>query len=613
MADKTKKINSNVLEQWHVQDENGGVFGPVDFNTLQEWVEDGRVSPLSKVSSDEQNSWTPAVSIADLEMNCVAEIEPGSFYGPIHQSAMAGLVNDGSIPANAILYRRNDAVDAASADLITPAELQLALDKAAVFEFEKKGLEEKIREQDSDFEMLQKQIASLCTERDEILVANREIKDADKKLEADVADLKKELEKAVVERDAASKKIELLQNDKAASEKSAADAEKKLAASAKKIGELEEGVGKIKAEYQVQIDSLTEQNQDLKSQGARVKDEAEGLRSEVDTLRKNLHEQQRLMDDREKLHGAELKDKEKACTLRIDNMVLEHETAVNSIRQEALEDNRSLQDEVGTLQDDVKKLQKQNKLIVSEKEAITEKIKELDRKSERSDNASNGELKVKNIRIEELSSENKRLVSEIKSIEKAKERRIDELASEMEGLLSEIEELRKTNEQLKSDFVTFEEQKAGAESDRTAERKLIVLKQLFVEAAGLLQDVEDDVAGASAEESGSESSEGTDEPELLDFEEVEPHESPVQKNSSKKKASLANHTEERSVNVAKSAPAPEPEKKTRPKKSKKWPFGSGKKNLDHRSLAELEAQARVELQRLSSNGGDISALFDKNK
>ena len=482
-------------------------------------------------------------------MDCVAEIEPGSFYGPIHQKAMVELVNDGSIPQKAILYRRGDASKSvgipAAAETILAMELQQALDETAALEFDKKCLEERLGVLVVDFKVLQRQIDSLCSDRDELLVSKCQLSENSEKLEGIVVDLRKKLEQITVDRDAQAERVESLQSDKVVSEKAVAESDKKVAASEKKvaasekkvaasekkvdeadkkvaasenkvaasekkISELEESAVYLKVDYQGQIDSLNEQNLDLKSRERRLTDEAGGLHSEIDTLRKNLHDQQRVMDKREHLHAVE--------------------------------------------------------------------------------------LEVKNIRIEELSSEK------------------EGLAAEIEGLLTEITELRKTNEQLKADFFAFEERKAGEETDRTAERKLIVLKQLFIEAAGLLQDVEDDAACESEEDIAAESSGSASNSELLDFEEIEPHESPVLLNSSaKKKTTPSARPVEKAVKVAKTASAPEPEKPVNSKKGRNWSFGSGKKNLGHGSLAELEAQARIELQRLSSKGGDISALFDKNK
>ncbi len=40
-------------------------------------------------------------------MDCVAEVTPGNFYGPIHREAMLGLVRDGTIAAKAVMFRRS--------------------------------------------------------------------------------------------------------------------------------------------------------------------------------------------------------------------------------------------------------------------------------------------------------------------------------------------------------------------------------------------------------------------------------------------------------------------------------------------------------------------------
>ena len=99
---------------WFVRNEQGGRFGPVDFETLKAWACDGRIGPTNEVS-DNGAEWKLATAQRELEMDCVAEVTPGNFYGPIHQDAMQGLVKDGTIAAKAVLFRRcgMDAVRAA--------------------------------------------------------------------------------------------------------------------------------------------------------------------------------------------------------------------------------------------------------------------------------------------------------------------------------------------------------------------------------------------------------------------------------------------------------------------------------------------------------------------
>jgi len=96
---------------WRVRTEKGDVFGPADLDTLKTWARDGRLAPTHLISNDGQN-WVPVTSLADLEMDWVAEITPGSFYGPIHRDSIAELLREGSIRSVAPLFHRSSAHDA---------------------------------------------------------------------------------------------------------------------------------------------------------------------------------------------------------------------------------------------------------------------------------------------------------------------------------------------------------------------------------------------------------------------------------------------------------------------------------------------------------------------
>lgn len=85
--------------------ENGNVFGPADLPTLQAWARDGRLAPANEISEDGR-TWQPITRLAELEMDWVAEVTAGTFYGPIHRGAVAELVRDGSLPAEAPLFHR---------------------------------------------------------------------------------------------------------------------------------------------------------------------------------------------------------------------------------------------------------------------------------------------------------------------------------------------------------------------------------------------------------------------------------------------------------------------------------------------------------------------------
>ena len=81
------------------------MFGPVDLTTLKSWACDGRLSPTNEISAD-GTEWKLATSFRELEMDWVAEVTPGTFYGPIHRRAMEDLIKDGSIAAAGSFFLR---------------------------------------------------------------------------------------------------------------------------------------------------------------------------------------------------------------------------------------------------------------------------------------------------------------------------------------------------------------------------------------------------------------------------------------------------------------------------------------------------------------------------
>ena len=93
------------LNVWFVRDDQSGRYGPIDLETLRAWVRDGRIGPANEVSRN-GTDWFPAARQHGLEMDWVAEVDAGRFYGPIHREAMRGLIEDGSVTRHAPLFRR---------------------------------------------------------------------------------------------------------------------------------------------------------------------------------------------------------------------------------------------------------------------------------------------------------------------------------------------------------------------------------------------------------------------------------------------------------------------------------------------------------------------------
>jgi len=95
-------------KHWLVMNEQGERFGPVTFETLKLWAQDGRLAPTNTASEDEK-TWTPVSELDGLEMDWVAEVSPGAFYGPIHKQALEALKKEGAIPEQAIIFQRTHA------------------------------------------------------------------------------------------------------------------------------------------------------------------------------------------------------------------------------------------------------------------------------------------------------------------------------------------------------------------------------------------------------------------------------------------------------------------------------------------------------------------------
>lgn len=110
-APQIKKAGDD--KHWLVKNEQGETFGPVDFETLKLWAKDGRLAPTNTLSED-TTTWNAITQYPELEMDWVAEVSPGVFYGPIHKLALESLQQEGSLPPNAVTFQRPLPVKAAA-------------------------------------------------------------------------------------------------------------------------------------------------------------------------------------------------------------------------------------------------------------------------------------------------------------------------------------------------------------------------------------------------------------------------------------------------------------------------------------------------------------------
>ncbi len=95
-------------QNWYLlKNEDGTVFGPLPFLQLKHWAGDAQVSPLDKVSTDEQN-WLRAPMVPALEMDYLIEVSPDQFYGPTTIGAVREFLQMGEINGETLITNCKD-------------------------------------------------------------------------------------------------------------------------------------------------------------------------------------------------------------------------------------------------------------------------------------------------------------------------------------------------------------------------------------------------------------------------------------------------------------------------------------------------------------------------
>lgn len=99
---------SDESQQWHLlKHDDGTSFGPVSFEQLRHWATEAQVSPLDKVSTDEQN-WVRAPMIPELEMDYLIEVSPDQYYGPTTLGAVREFLQMGEINGDTLITNCKD-------------------------------------------------------------------------------------------------------------------------------------------------------------------------------------------------------------------------------------------------------------------------------------------------------------------------------------------------------------------------------------------------------------------------------------------------------------------------------------------------------------------------
>jgi hypothetical protein len=62
--------------------DDGALYGPASIDQLRDWALAAKVSPLDRVSTDNQKSWKRAPMIPELHMDWLVEVNKDFLYGP---------------------------------------------------------------------------------------------------------------------------------------------------------------------------------------------------------------------------------------------------------------------------------------------------------------------------------------------------------------------------------------------------------------------------------------------------------------------------------------------------------------------------------------------------
>jgi len=75
------------------------VYGPVPIDELRSWAVAAKVSPMDKVSNDDQQSWVRAPMVAALQMDWLIELDGDYLYGPTSLATIQEFIESGEISA----------------------------------------------------------------------------------------------------------------------------------------------------------------------------------------------------------------------------------------------------------------------------------------------------------------------------------------------------------------------------------------------------------------------------------------------------------------------------------------------------------------------------------
>lgn len=101
---------------------DGSIFGPANFEQLQQWAAEAQVSPLDKVSTD-QTHWVRAPMLPELGMDWLVEVTHDYCYGPTTLGTVGDFLRRGEIGPETVLLNACDGSSHRVADVPELADL----------------------------------------------------------------------------------------------------------------------------------------------------------------------------------------------------------------------------------------------------------------------------------------------------------------------------------------------------------------------------------------------------------------------------------------------------------------------------------------------------------
>jgi len=108
--------------RWYLlKHDDATIFGPLEFQQLRAWATEAQVSPLDKVSNDNQ-TWIKAPMLPELEMDWLVEVTADRLYGPTTLGAVREFYVIGELADNTQILNATDGSSYRLGDLIENEE-----------------------------------------------------------------------------------------------------------------------------------------------------------------------------------------------------------------------------------------------------------------------------------------------------------------------------------------------------------------------------------------------------------------------------------------------------------------------------------------------------------